>query len=377
MQKADNCKSACIIGGGFYGVVIALYLKRVKKIQLVNIYERESELLSRASFVNQARVHGGYHYPRSFTTAYRSRENLQRFCSDWSSCIKFDFQKYYALARRNSKVTSHQFKRFCEQIGAPLEKAETQIISLFNPALVEAIYRVEEYAFDALKLRVWANTELSDSGVKCHLNHTVVNAKGDELSGVEVSFRDVSGELQTISHSFVFNCTYSGLSQIEAKAHSSGHSLKHEITELALIDPPPELQHLGVTVMDGPFFSVMPFPAKGCHSLSHVRYTPHTHWVDCYRLSPYDVIKNTRLETRVDRMIRDASRYLPALAKSQYRESLFEVKTVLEKNEADDGRPILFRESLHTPGFYSVLGGKIDNVYDILEKIDQLRGLRC
>ena len=96
--------SACIIGGGFYGVVIALYLKRVKGIEHVDIFEREASLLTRASFVNQARVHSGYHYPRSFTTAYRSRENFHRFCSDWSSCIKTDFRKYYALARRNSKV---------------------------------------------------------------------------------------------------------------------------------------------------------------------------------------------------------------------------------------------------------------------------------
>ena len=71
-------------------------------------------------------------------------------------------------------------------------------------------------------------------------------------------------------------------------------------------------------------------------------------------------------------MIRDASRYLPLIAESRYKDSLFEVKTILEKNELDDGRPILFRESLHTPKFYSVLGGKIDNIYDILKAIDNL-----
>jgi hypothetical protein len=83
------------------------------------------------------------------------------------------------------------------------------------------------------------------------------------------------------------------------------------------------------------------------------------------------------METRVDRMIRDASRYIPIIAKSNYRESLFEVKTVLERNEFDDGRPILFRGSTTTPGLYSVLGGKIDNIYDIVESIDKLLGHRC
>lgn len=377
MFQANDSKSACVIGGGFYGVIIALYLKRIKKFELVQIYEREEILLSRASFANQARVHGGYHYPRSFVTAYRSRENIQRFCADWSPCVKTDFLKFYALARRNSKVTTLQFKRFCEQIGAPLELAENDILSLFNPALIESVYRVEEFAFDALKLRAWANAELSDSGIQCFCNHTVISARPDELSGIKVVTRDCSGAAHSSCHAFVFNCTYSGLSQIDTGENLAGLRLKHEISELALVDPPHNLEHVGITVMDGPFFSIMPFPAKGCHSLSHVRYTPHFHWLDSPGNCPYDFIDKINPETRVDRMIRDASRYLPSVAKSRYRESLFEVKTVLEKNESDDGRPILFRESPEVHGFYSVLGGKIDNVYDILEQIDQLPAFHC
>jgi hypothetical protein len=53
-------------------------------------------------------------------------------------------------------------------------------------------------------------------------------------------------------------------------------------------------------------------------------------------------------------------------------ESLYEVKTVLCKNEVDDGRPILFKESQEIRGMYSILGGKLDNIYDILERIEKL-----
>ena len=31
---------------------------------------------------------------------------------------------------------------------------------------------------------------------------------------------------------------------------------------MALVEAPPELDGLGVTVMDGPFFSMMPFPSR-------------------------------------------------------------------------------------------------------------------
>ena len=61
---------------------------------------------------------------------------------------------------------------------------------------------------------------------------------------------------------------------------------------------------------------------------------------------------------------------MPAVLDAQYVDSLFEVKTILVKNESDDGRPILFEKHTELPGCYSVLGGKIDNIYDVLEKLD-------
>jgi hypothetical protein len=44
---------------------------------------------------------------------------------------------------------------------------------------------------------------------------------------------------------------------------------------------------------------------------------------------------------------------------------------VLIKNEGDDGRPILFEKHAALAGCYSVLGGKIDNIYDVLEKMNE------
>lgn len=369
-------QSACIVGGGFYGVVIALYLKRVIGFNNVKIYEQESELLSRSSFNNQARVHNGYHYPRSFTTAFRSKENFKKFNIDWSNAIFNKFNKYYAIARKNSKVTSYQFSRFCKDVGIPLFKPEKDVQELFNSSLISDIYKVEEHAFNALKLREWSYEELTRSNINCEFNNKVLKARLDEDKGIEITVKDKLGDLKKSSHSVVFNCTYSGLIHIEDYGSSdSGLRLKHEITELALIEPPSEIRQIGITVIDGPFFSMMPFPAKCCYSISHVRYTPHSQWIEKMGMSPYEILKKRKLETRADRMIRDSSRYVPAIAKSTYLNSLYEIKTVLEKNENDDGRPILFRESLNIPRFYSVLGGKIDNVYDILESIDNLKNL--
>ena len=61
---------------------------------------------------------------------------------------------------------------------------------------------------------------------------------------------------------------------------------------------------------------------------------------------------------------------MPSISRVRRSDSLFEIKTVLQKNEGDDGRPILFERHADLPGCYSMLGGKIDNIYDALQKLD-------
>ncbi|OWJ63028.1 FAD-dependent oxidoreductase [Paraburkholderia caledonica] len=360
-------QDAVVIGGGFYGAAIAIYLTKQRGLKTVTLIEREAALLARASYNNQARVHNGYHYPRSFTTAFRSRVNLPRFVRDFPDAVKLDFTKVYAIARRNSKVTARQFERFCREIGATLEPAPQRVRELFEPRLIEQVFLVEEYAFDSTKLADWARQELAELGVEVRLG-TRVQGIHRRHEGFELEC-DGAGS-STIHAKYVFNCTYSGLNQFDGDFRGTQTKLKHEITEMALVETVPELRGLGVTVMDGPFFSMMPFPARGLHTLSHVRYTPHSSWMDAPHEDPYKRLSEYERESRVDRMVRDVGRYFPAVYDARYVESLFEVKTVLVKNEGDDGRPILFEQDPASHGLYSILGGKIDNIYDVLEKLD-------
>ncbi|EMR0602037.1 TPA: FAD-binding oxidoreductase [Stenotrophomonas maltophilia] len=368
---------AIIIGGGFYGAMVACYLASERGLASVILIEREPRLMQRASFANQARVHNGYHYPRSFTTAYRSRVNLPRFMQEWDSAVRSDFLKIYAIARRNSKVTATQFVRFCETIDAPLTPAPASVASLFNPNLIEQAFVAKEYGFDSERMRQMLVARLSAAGVHVVLQQeaTAVQKEGD---AVRVCLRSIDGSATTsLVAQQVFNCTYAGLNLIDGPHGRSHARLKHEITEMALIQLPPALEGMGITVMDGPFFSVMPFPTRQSSTLSHVRYTPHTAWTDTPERNPYTELEAHARSSRIDRMLRDAARYLPSICKASYQQSLFEVKTVLMKNEGDDGRPILFESYPELPGYATILGGKLDNIYDVLGHLDTLTFRRC
>lgn len=363
-------QDAVVIGGGFYGAAIAVYLAKQRGLKRILLIEREPALMLRASYNNQARVHNGYHYPRSFTTAYRSRVNLPKFVRDWPQAVTQDFTKLYAIARRNSKVTARQFERFCRDIGADIQPADSALRTLFEPRLIEDVFLVKEYAFDTTKLASWAERELKECGVEIRYQTRVTEISKVAQAHLQVVAEAQQGGKELITCSYVFNCTYSGLNQFKGGFPGVRTGLKQEITEMALMQMPASLSNLGITVMDGPFFSMMPFPARGLHTLSHVRYTPHLHWNDQQGIDPYEKLRHYERATRVDRMVRDVGRYIPAVLEAKHIDSLFEVKTVLVKNESDDGRPILFERHAELPGCYSVLGGKVDNIYDVLEKLD-------
>jgi glycine/D-amino acid oxidase-like deaminating enzyme len=374
MARSADC-DAIIVGGGFFGCAVALHLKRELGLHPV-VLERESELLQRASYVNQARVHNGYHYPRSLLTALRCRVNFPRFVEGYRDCIVDDFQKYYGIGRLFSKVTASQFRRFCERIGAPIEPAPQEVAELFNPDLVEAVFAVREYAFDPVKLRDMMHERLREADVEVRLRTEALTVSPSENSLLEVSTESPNGAERIAARS-VLNCTYSRLNKMLVASGLPSIYLKHELTEMALIEMPAELANLSVTMMCGPFFSFMPFPPLGLYTLSHVRYTPHCEWMDSskdpYR-DPYEYFARVPKVSRAVHMIKDASRYIPSLEECRHVDSLWEVKTVLPKSEVDDSRPVLYLADWGLPGLTCMMGGKIDNIYDVIEYEDKRYG---
>lgn len=350
-----------VIGGGFYGCCLALFLRSVS--DRVMLVEAGGRLLDRASRVNQARVHTGFHYPRSMLTAVKSLVLHKRFASDFPDAIVDDFQMLYAIARRRSKVSAKRFHRMFADMGSPIAAADPGQAALFDPDLIEGVFACREYAFDHSVLRRHMENRFDALGLDVRLETTVRAIEdGPETAVVQLS----TG--QEIRARQVFNVTYAQVNAVLRSAGLPEADIKHEVAEIALIRPPAPLERIGVTIMDGPFLSCMPYPAEQLHSLTHVRYTPHISWTDrSTERSPYELFSAARIETRHRHMLHDGRRYLPCLAEAEWVRSIYDVKTVLVKNEQDDGRPILFRRQPEGSRVISVLGGKIDNIYDLFD----------
>ena len=106
-----------IIGAGIYGLYAALLSCR--RGLNVLVLEYEPSPFMRASYINQARVHQGYHYPRSLSTALKSAHYFARFNKDFSFCINSDFTQIYATSKEYSWTDGKQFKDFCTAAEIP------------------------------------------------------------------------------------------------------------------------------------------------------------------------------------------------------------------------------------------------------------------
>jgi glycine/D-amino acid oxidase-like deaminating enzyme len=355
-----------VIGGGFYGCCLGLFLRSVS--ESVTVVEAGAQIMERASRVNQARVHTGFHYPRSVLTAAKSMALHRRFAEDFPEAVKTDFRMLYAIARHHSKVSAGRFARMFSELNAPIRPIGTRERALFASDLIEDAFECVEYAFDYSALRRILGARIEACGLNLMLNAEVLELT-EQADAVVVTL--VCGREIRARH--VFNVTYGQINHVLRKAELPPAALKYELAEIVMVRPPEELAGLGVTVMDGPFFSVMPYPAEDLYSLTHVRYTPHLNWTDADSdASPYQIAARFSGPSRSRHMIQDSMRFLPCLAGLEVQGALIDVKAVLLKNEEDDGRPILFQRRPAQSRVVSVLGAKIDNIYDLFDLVRRL-----
>lgn len=354
-------RPTAVIGGGFYGCIVALELARQGRS--VVLIEAEPALMTRASFNNQARIHMGYHYPRNLATAAGCQRNYQHFLAEFPSAADTQTPTYYAIAEQNSKVRARDFEAFCTRLGMPLRPCspgEAKSIIRFG---AERVYAAQEAVFSAAHVRHIMEERLEAMAVKIALAAFVEQiepkARGHRLTLCQ------AGSSEILDVADVYVCAYSGINGLLARSRLPKIPLRHQLTELALVDSEGALPDYSFTLMDGPFFSLLPFPDRKLKTLSHVVHTVHRAWEECEGELVRDAKKicSALPRSRARHMISDAARYIPALGQVRHVDSLWEVKTLLPAQAETDGRPILFRQV--QSGLYVVLGSKIDSVNDL------------
>lgn len=371
MERFDKI----IIGAGLYGLYSALSC--AKRGQNVIVLECDPMPFGRATYINQARVHQGYHYPRSISTAMKSAGYFERFNKDFAFCINKEFDQIYATSSEYSWSNGKQFKDFCKAANIPCEELHPG--NYFKNGMCDGAFRTREYTYDAMILKDYYLEELAKfpNSVRIKYGVDITEIKKDtDIYIINAADGTAYGS------GFVLNATYAGTNQILAMAGFEKFGIKYELCEIILCNVNDRLKDIGFTVMDGPFFSIMPFGKTGYHSLTSVTFTPHTTSYD--EVPVFDCQKKSgghcstfRLGNCNDCPAKPVTAfpYMAHLARKymlddygfEYEKSLFSMKPVLMSSEIDDSRPTVIRKYSERPTFVSVLSGKINTVYDLDE----------
>lgn len=359
-----------IIGAGLYGLYSADYCG--KRGEKVLVLEYDDTPFRRATYINQARVHMGYHYPRSYSTAIKSAHYFNRFMEDYDFCVLTKFDQVYATSAAFSWTNAEQFEQFCKNAEIRCDSVDPN--KYFQPGMCDGAFLTEEYTYDASILRDHFLKEISN-----YPNVEIqYHARISEIKKTETHYQFLMENGDRFETDFLLNATYASTNQINQMLGYESFKIKYELCEIILCDVNKKLKDVGITVMDGPFFSIMPFGKTGYHSLTSVTFTPH--------ITSYDSVPTFECQGRSNGFCspgqlgncndcpakpESAWPYMSNLAKKymkeeygfEYKKSLFSMKPILKASEIDDSRPTVIKVFSTEPTFVSVLSGKINTVY--------------
>ncbi|RMF00191.1 MAG: hypothetical protein D6772_06670, partial [Bacteroidetes bacterium] len=255
----------------------------------------------------------------------------------------------------------------------------------FNYDRLEAVFATVEYTFDPLLIaRHYRHALARRAAVDIRTYHAIQAAASVGTSW-EVAIRNLATtKVDKVQAAQVINATYSAVNAVNQQFGQEPLSLMHEISEMAFVTSP-QFHKTGLTVMDGPFASIMPYGKTGLLSLSSVAYTHHK---VSYEAQPTFDCQSQRADCRPDfpsicnycavrprsnyaKMEAQIRQYLSKEVDLHYFTSMFTIKSKLRANYIDDGRPTEIRLLQRNPHFYCIFAGKINSIYEI-EKVVEL-----
>ncbi|MBX4199203.1 FAD-binding oxidoreductase [Candidatus Parcubacteria bacterium] len=343
-----------VVGAGIFGVSAAVKLSKAGHD--VVLYEKNNDILSAASGINQYRLHRGYHYPRSKATALSSKYAEDSFREEYGEAVLEDNEHYYVIAKEDSKVTGEEYLNFCKE--CELEHEEVNLDEHVSAPFVDISIRGRESLMDPVKLREIARQKLDSSRVNLRLDTAFTPSDMGE-------------------YDLVVNCTYANSNFILENFPEARKEYQFEVCEKPVLRLPTKYKGKSIVVMDGPFFCIDPYSITDMHVMGNVVHAIHASNTGFFPIVPDDIkpllnkgiVKNPPV-TNIERFLQVATKFMPDLKDAEYVGSMFTVRTVLPNVDKTDERPTLV--SKVGDKIIHVFSGKIGNCMEAASEVLRL-----
>lgn len=347
-----------VIGAGIFGSTAAIKLAEVS--HEVHVYDKNSDILMAASGINQYRLHRGYHYPRSASTAISSNFAEPSFRKEYADAIMETKGSYYAIAKEGSKVNLKEFSDFCDKCELEYQITDIPVI---NKDAIEAVVKVRESIVDPLKLREIVRGRLKDAEVNLHLNTEATDSIFD-------------------SYDVIVNASYANLNFILDKHPKDRREYQFEVCEKMVLKLPEVFQGLSIVVVDGPFFCIDPYGDTGYHVMGNVVHAIHHTNTGYFPVVPDPIVPLLNRGVITDppitnfkKFIESAQHFMPELEKAEHVGSMYTVRTVLPNVDKTDERPtFVYRVNDKIINIFSgKIGNSVQAAIDTLEIVEKIR----
>ena len=352
-----------VIGCGIFGAEIAL---KVSNIGLsVKIFEANDDILLGASMNNQNRLHLGFHYPRDIETGIQSIRGFDLFKNKYEKCIQSNFLNTYFIASNNSLTDMDEYLIFCKELGVPFKNINSEDL----PIKLEGVGRgisCNEVVYDCEILRDIVQENIKKNNIDISLKSRVEEiSKNDDL----FTLKTTSGE--EVDADVVINATYGASNYLTEQLGILVPERQYEYTVVPIIEL--DIDKIGITIMDGPFLTILPFGKTNKFLLYHVDLSVidsevntklNLEWLS-KKTSPLSKINK---EDYFNMMIDECKNFIPVLQKSKLIDFLEGPRMVLPRRDDSDERPSLITD---TNCYIEVFSGKIDHSIWIAEEISK------
>lgn len=343
-----------VVGAGIFGVTTAVKLARAG--HTVDLYEKNAAILSAASGINQYRLHRGYHYPRSKSTALSSKYSEDSFRKEYGEAVMDNAEHYYAIAKEGSKTSGTEFVNFCQECH--LEYDEINLYDHLSRDHISLTIKGRESLINPIKLKEIAEHKIRKAKVALKLN-TLFQSE------------------QIADYDKVVNCTYANANFILQNHPEAKREYQFEVCEKPILKLPAKYHNKSVVIMDGPFFCIDPYGDTGLHVMGNVVHAIHATNIGEFPIVPEEIkpllnkgiIKNPPV-SNIGFFLKLSEKFMPDLKEAEHVGSMFTIRTVLPNVDKTDERPTLVSQI--GDKIINVFSGKIGNCVEAAEEVLKL-----
>lgn len=348
-------KKICIIGAGIFGCTIALRLSENNNY-MIDIIEKNNDILNGVTLKNQQRFHLGYHYPRSKKTIDEIKKSYKKFIKFYGNDIFGDTINLYGISKIKSKLT---FKNYLKSLkNSKLDIKLNKKHNIFSN-LIEGSILTKEKILNYFELKKRIKSRLSiKKNITLKLNSNL------QKNMIE-------------KYDKIILCTYYNnnelLKQLKVKKIPK---MNFELIEKIIIKLPKSFKKISAVILDGNFLNFDPYLGTKYHLLSVVKKAK----IEIIK-KKFAIFKSNKkmLINKIKHksvnvsnfkdFIKEGKKYVPILSKGRYVDSFYTVRcTHVDKNSHNRTNKI----KTYNNKIITVLSGKWNTCVNIANHVDKI-----